>query len=313
MKRRRNVFFFSSSALLVLFGACFVCLWLLSQREGEIPFIPERATLSAASEVEVGTPVIGTLRFELPVGRSIRSADVRPGDGSVLVGAVRIERGAWKFTRWSWNVRFELRAFRAGKIAPGRVRLELSGNPPETVERNIPEFSAKLAASVPDGDLKLADAIPVEKPLPWGWIALGTVFCLSVLALAILLIRKRRTPAPPLWERMRNAIEQLKSDLASGELRPEDGYCRLANLLRSSLEERYGIPFSTWTTPEFLAGIDAPASPLPKEKRPFLRQFLASTDLVKFAALTPEPEALESALEEALALAALLRPVEKER
>ena len=313
MKQLAKWFFLLFGALIFIGAAVYFCGWLLSLRAGESVLIPETAVLSATAETEVGEPVLGTLRFDLPLSRSVQAAEVRPGDGAVLAGAVRIERGAWKFTRQGWNVIFDLRALRAGEIAPGTVLLELSGETPETVERKIPGFSARLAASAPNGELKLAEAIAIEKPPPWGWIAAGAVFGLAVLALVIRLILNRRVPEPPLWERTQKAIGQLKTGLASGDVRPEQGYIRLTDLVRSYLEERYGIPVSTRTTPEFLADVNGPDSPLPKEERPFLREFLEAADRVKFAALTPDPELLAAALEKAAALVEATRPVDEGR
>jgi len=106
---------------------------------------------------------------------------------------------------------------------------------------------------------------------------------------------------------------QLKTGLASGDVRPEQGYIRLTDLVRSYLEERYGIPVSTRTTPEFLADVNGPDSPLPKEERPFLREFLEAADRVKFAALAPDPELLSAALEKAAALVEATRPVDEGR
>ena len=191
MKQLAKWFFLLFGALIFIGAAVYFCGWLLSLRAGESVLIPETAALSATAETEVGEPVLGTLRFDLPLSRSVQAAEVRPGDGAVLAGAVRIERGAWKFTRQGWNVIFDLRALRAGEIAPGTVLLELSGKAPETVERKIPGFSARLAASVPNGELKLADAIAIEKPPPWGWIAAGAVFGLAVLALVS--VRRKRS------------------------------------------------------------------------------------------------------------------------
>ena len=138
MKQLAKWFFLLFGALIFIGAAVYFCGWLLSLRAGESVLIPETAVLSATAETEVGEPVLGTLRFDLPLSRSVQAAEVRPGDGAVLAGAVRIERGAWKFTRQGWNVIFDLRALRAGEIAPGTVLLELSGKTPETVERKMP-------------------------------------------------------------------------------------------------------------------------------------------------------------------------------
>lgn len=284
--------------------------WLLSFRLGGAAAIPEAAALSFAAEPEVGAPAPGELRFDLPLCRSVTAASVRPGAGSVAAGVPRIETGSWKFLRRSWRVTFDLRAVRAGKVAPGTLTLTLSGDNPETVERTIPGFTAAAPKAAPSGELELAGAIALAKPPPWGWIALGAGFVFVAAGLAVWLARRRRAPVPTLRERMEEALRQLRAGLASGGIAPEQGYIRLTDLVRGYLEERYGIPVSTRTTPEFLAEANGPDSPLPKAERPFLREFLEAADKVKFAALTPDAELLDGAVNSAAGLVAATSPAE---
>lgn len=284
--------------------------WLLSFRFGGPSVIPEAATLPALPEAEVGAPVPGVFELDLPLCRSVFEASVKTGDGSVQAGPVRIESGSWRYWRRNWRVTFDLRALRAGKIAAGTLTLKLAGPNPETVERPIPGFTAvapKIAP--PGGELEPAGAIEIPKPTPWGWISAGAGALLIVAGAAIFLLTRRRRPEPSLRERMEEALRKLRMGLASGEVTPEQGYISLTDLVRGYLEERYGIPVSTRTTPEFLADVNGPDSPLPKPERPFLREFLEASDKVKFAALTPDTELLENAIDSAVQLVAVTAPV----
>jgi len=285
--------------------------WLLSFRFGGKAEIPETATLSLpAEQPTVGASVPGELSFDLPLCRSVTEASVKPGAGSVAAGGARIEPGSWKFLRRSWRVVFDLRALHAGKVEPGTLTLELSGENPETVARTVPGFSATVPKNVVPGKLELAGAIVVAKPLPWGWIAAGIALVLIAAGFAVWLVRRRRPPEPTLRERQEEALRQLRMGLAAGEITPEQGYIKLTDLVRGYLEERYGIPVSTRTTPEFLAEVNGADSPLPRPERPFLREFLEAADKVKFAALTPDTELLDGAIDSAVRLVAATSPAE---
>ncbi len=287
--------------------------WLLSFRFGGPTEIPEAVTLSLpAEQPAVGAPVPGELRFDLPLCRSVTGASVKPGAGSVAAGGARIEPGNWKFLRRNWRVVFDLRALHAGKVEPGTLTLELTGENPETVVRTIPGFSAAVPREIDPGKLELAGAIEIARPLPWGWVAAGAVLALVLAGVAAWLVRRRRTPEPTLRERLEEALRQLRMGLAAGELTPEQGYIMLTDLVRGYLEERYGIPVSTRTTPEFLAEVNGADSPLPRPERPFLREFLEAADKVKFAALTPDIELLDGAIVSAVRLVAATSPVESE-
>ena len=292
------------AGLLVFFSG-----WLLSF--GSKADIPETVTLSLpAEQPTVGAPVPGELRFELPLCRSVTAASVKPGAGSVAAGGARIEPGSWKFLRRSWRVVFDLRALRAGKVEPGTLTLELSGENPETVVRIIPGFSAAAPKEIAPGKLEPAGAIEIAKPPPWGWIAAGAALVLIAAAVVVRLVRRRRPPEPTLRERLEEALRQLRLGLAAGDITPEQGYIALTDLVRGYLEERYGIPVSTRTTPEFLAEVNGPDSPLPRPERPFLREFLEAADKVKFAALTPDIELLDGAIDSAVRLVAATSPAE---
>ena len=211
--------------------------WLLSFRFGGPTEIPEAVTLSLpAEQPAVGAPVPGELRFDLPLCRSVTGASVKPGAGSVAAGGARIEPGNWKFLRRNWRVVFDLRALHAGKVEPGTLTLELTGENPETVVRTIPGFSAAVPREIDPGKLELAGAIEIARPLPWGWVAAGAVLALVLAGVAAWLVRRRRTPEPTLRERLEEALRQLRMGLAAGELTPEQGYIMLTDLVRGYLE-----------------------------------------------------------------------------
>jgi len=310
MKRLSKWILFGVGAVIVAGVLVYEAGWLLSFRLGNRTTIPEAVTLPVSPAPEVGAPVTGELKFDLPLCRSVTGASVEAGKGSIAAGSVRIEPGSWKFLRRSWRLVFDLRALHAGNIAPGTLKLELSGENAETVVRRIPGFSAVIPKNVSSGKLTLAGAIEIPKNPPWVWITGGAVLVLCVIAVIVFAVCRRRRPEPTLWERTEEALRKLRAGLASGGVSPEQGYIDLTDLVRGYLEARYGIPASTRTTPEFLADVNGPSSPLPKPERPFLREFLEAADKVKFAALTPDAELLQRAVDSAARLVRETRPAE---
>lgn len=284
--------------------------WLLSLRLGEKPELPAEAALSQLENVDVGAPVTGRIEFSLPLCRSVAAAELKPGDGSLAIGNVRIERAGWRFTRQVWRVSFELCALKEGAVGPGTLELEFSGEPPEQAIVGIPSFSATLMPPAQGTELEPAGAIDTSETPYWPWYA--GIGALIAIVVAVILLLRRRMPEKSLWDRTLDALKELRAELSSGQTPPEQGYVRLTDIVRNYLEERFGIPVSTRTTPEFLAEFDRAPSPLPDTERPFLREFLEAADRVKFAALTPDNRLLTQALESAVRLVDSTRPAKPE-
>lgn len=283
--------------------------WFLSFRFGGEAEIPAEAVLAGPEPVEVGSPLAGSAEITLPLFRSVDGVELKPGDGSLAVGSVRIERGNWRFTRRTWRISFELRALRDGTVGAGALELELSGDPPMRSVVAIPEFAAVLTPPEPGTELELADALELpQSPRRIWWIGGGVVA--AIAAIVLLLLRRRRAPEMSLQDRTLALLTALGLELNSGRISPEEGIARLTDLVRGYLEERFGIPASTRTTPEFLADFDRDGSVLPDSERPFLRGFLEAADRVKFAALAPEAGLFEQALESARKLVESTRPAD---
>ncbi len=311
MKQWKWIFTAIVAAVILLPLLVYGTGWLLSFRETAEFELPAEAVLARAGEIEVGTPVAGSVEFTLPLCRSVDSAELKPGEGSLAVGSVRIERSGWRFTRRTWRISFELCALRDGAVKGGVLELELSGNPPVRGEVEIPGFTAVLTPPEPGTELELAGALelPQKSNRIW-WIAGGAVA--AVVAIVLLLLRRRRSRGLSLQERTLGLLTALGLELSSRRISVEEGIARLSDLVRGYLEERFGIPVSTRTTPEFLADLDREDSVLPDSERLFLREFLESADRVKFAALTPEAGLFEQALESARKLVESTRPADSE-
>jgi hypothetical protein len=135
--------------------------------------------------------------------------------------------------------------------------------------------------------------------IPWDWRA-WLVTALALLALALLAWwawRRFTRPAapapaaPPLPPHLRalNGLEAALKDLAE----PERFCTRVSGVLRTYLEERFGVNAPDRTTEEFLAELRR-GGPLDAGQQALLADFLTGCDIVKFARHAPTEAELKA-------------------
>jgi hypothetical protein len=139
-------------------------------------------------------------------------------------------------------------------------------------------------------DVEGPEPVPADlRPL---WALGGAVAAL--IALAALLHRllnrpKRARPAPPprpAHEVAAEALERLRSRRLAERGAFEEHYVALSGIVRAYLEERFGLRAPEMTTEEFLLA-SARVGVLEGRHRTLLADFLAESDLVKFARHRP--------------------------
>ncbi|MDD3885784.1 MAG: hypothetical protein PHI35_02815 [Victivallaceae bacterium] len=268
--------------------------------------------LTPADNVPLGGNAVAAIGMTLPLAASVDKIDVEPGDGAVAAGNPEV-----KFDSYNWSTRKitisqVLRPVKPGVIPPGKVFFTLArGDRRTTVDAEIPGFTAEEIPDLSAGeDLQLADAVALHKQFDRRYL----YYTIPAAALAALLIwrllRRRRTAAPavPPWDRAMAELVELRGEVKEHNITAIGAFSRLSDVVRNYLEERFQLPASRRTTGEFLNSLDSAASPLPRGQRPFLREFLNTADLVKFAKVPPEPASLERAIESAETLVLVTRP-----
>ena len=96
------------------------------------------------------------------------------------------------------------------------------------------------------------------------------------------------------------ALEALQQKKLWEQDRTKDYYIELTDILRSYIEERYGIPALEQTTDELLAGLRL--SSMPTAPREQLAQLLRLADMVKFAKWKALPTENEQVMASAIRL-----------
>ena len=144
---------------------------------------------------------------------------------------------------------------------------------------------------------------PVEIPADYRKaLLIGAAIILAAAAIVFLLWRRSKrlkevaARAIPAHEKAFALLEILLSENLVEEKRYAEFTARVSDILRTYIEDRFGLKAPERTTEEFLAeaggGLDVDS-----EKKSILAQFLVHCDLVKFAALEPTADDVKRTFE----------------
>ncbi|MBN8249388.1 MAG: DUF4381 family protein [Verrucomicrobia bacterium] len=158
---------------------------------------------------------------------------------------------------------------------------------------------AMAAASATNTALQApAELADIKGPLdirsPGGWIRIAAVLLAVGGVLAALWWWWRRRPERPAGPGESPADRARKRLTAALDLRhdPERFVTRVSEVVRTYLEERFGLQAPDRTTEEFLAELRTSVA-LESGHKELLGEFLTTCDLVKFARADPGPAELD--------------------
>lgn len=162
---------------------------------------------------------------------------------------------------------------------------------------STPEFTLQVTSLLGDHGGTLEAPAPLfparVKILPWVLIAAA---CLLLLVWLVYWLRRspklrtsaNSTPLPAHTKALR-ALSRLRGEPRETDPEVERFYQQISSVLRTYLEDRYGLHAPERTTEEFLPEIEA-SGLLAMTEQQHLSQFLQQCDLVKFARLLPEED-----------------------
>jgi len=138
------------------------------------------------------------------------------------------------------------------------------------------------------------------KPFDWKWVLLGGIVAAGAILVAAVTIRRRSPRAAraiPAHERAFAALRRLVDAklVEQGEI--EAFFVALSSILRTYIEDRFAVRAPERTTEEFLE--EAARHEALAAHRGRLGEFLAVSDLVKFARYEPEDAQIEHAFDTA--------------
>ena len=293
--------------LLVAAGAAVAVRWRMSVKEAADPVLLGEPVYKFA---EGGEPTIGVrfdavLKYRLPWSDSFKLAAAEPGKNLQLTSDPVFHRSRIRWGYSDWTLVIPLQAYRSGESGGGSVLAEFFAG--KSIETTMPDLKiADLALPLDDtgAELSLAPRIDIKdrrfSVLAAAIVAVAIVL-ISLAVWAVLAHRKREAAKhiKTAWEHALEAIRVLRGQVSAGAASPELAIAGLTDVVRHYLEARFRLRAERQTTAEFLADLERSDKLLEDKDRKFLRSFLASADMVKFARLPADPHLFEQASEKA--------------
>jgi len=141
---------------------------------------------------------------------------------------------------------------------------------------------------------------PIDYSLTPRWIIYAATFlALSVVGLVIWWIRsrsKRQRPPKLPRERALESLELISEEI--DQMNPYEFSIRVSDILRSYVNEQYGLPLTRQTSVEFLERVVS-NSQFSEDEKALLQDFLNRCDLIKFARYDATPADSHLLMEEA--------------
>lgn len=246
-------------------------------------FIPDQT-------IPLGEKRVCRVVFSAPWCAVPGDVDVTAGDGLQLAAEPVFTQDYFHWGETRWTLDLEMLAYRLGEIKSGTlyVSFAVPGKEVQEFSLPIPAVTGKEVTAAEDDEIRLADLMNVpEKSRVWLYVIAGLVLLL-VIVLCLFLFRKFRRKQQQqkqktLWETALESIQFLREHLAGGLVTPEKAVTTLTDVVRRFLEQRYQIRAQRQTTTEFFRELDKHDSLLPESDRKFLRHFLETADMIKFA------------------------------
>jgi hypothetical protein len=300
-------FFLISLGIILLLGAA-AGIWsfsgyLVSLQDKNPLSLPDTVTLTPDKDFRVGELITVSAEFSLPRYRKVHKVVLTPGSGTVTAvsgKAVKV-RTFWRSS--VWKAEGQICPLRPGESQPGVLAFEISSRGDSTAPTAfavaIPALKISGLPAVTTPDAELERPLELVKKNASKWHYLWLLLLIPVLLLYFVFKkRKVREEKISLRTRTLNALENLRSEVVTRTLSAEQGIARLSDVIRTYLEQRYTLPVSSKTTPEFLEEMEN-HSPLPESDRPFLQNFLNSADMIKFAKAPCDAPAVNGAIDSA--------------
>ena len=312
----KKILYILLAVFAVLVVAWLTAEYMMFHRDPTAPEITDTAVLSGESTVPVGGMLLCHTDVALPWFSKIEDISVESGKHAVSSGypvTKTIKYGVFSVVK---RVSVKLRALSPGETQDASFSFAtVIGGRRFFHKVSIPKFGVAEPTVQIINNLQLAAK---EEIIPDRHILRNTLIIAGVLLAAAILLtvlyftrfRKKNTVMSE-WEKTRQELSRLKSDVTESRITPENGFIRLTDLVRAYLEKRFGLPATRRTTPEFIEDISRNGNFIPDDRKPFLRNFLEAADQVKFAMAYPEKELLNKALSNAEALVDATRPTEE--
>ena len=212
----------------------------------------------------------------------------------------------FRTVKYAWGYRIlegelPLQAFADGKSSGGVYAFSFRNAKTEKTERfeeKIPEITV-LPMEVNSTELQTAENILEKSVSLIPYIAIGLIVLLVIGTLVFFIFRRKKSSSGekvlPVWEQTFLAISDLLERVRTGKVRTEQSVAELTDIIRFYMEKRFSIPAEHQTSDEFFHTLHKKQNLLTSSQQDFLRRFLYSADLVKFANISADIPLVEDA------------------
>lgn len=259
-----------------------------------------RFSVSSTHEVPLGSKAELQLEVTLPVNLPPPACTVE-APANTVAGDVQIRHGRYLWKHNLWILKCPLVAVKPGAATGGKVIVMVKGRFPAEETFDIPDFVIVPVKKTGDQPVLAGPLLEMSQralsPGVWGAVICGIL----ILGLGIWLwlrwyfMQDKGPVAVPPWVQAELALDRLSIEVEERKMPLGTAFLRLTDVVRKYLEERYLLPVTSRTTDEFMEDLRE-NSPLPDSDQPFLREFLTSADLIKFAKMPPDEKGIRHAL-----------------
>ena len=303
-------------AAAVAFGIAVAVKYNSCAKSADKAVIEQAAVLSADKDVPLGRNIHVTSVVKLPWGRQLVSFDAVPGKGAQLAGTPDYVRKSIGWGTTTWQLNAVMHAYRPGLIEPGTMTAMIEGGADKKQElsMSLPGFTARAIPVMDKDELVIAGKIMEPETAAKGpMTAIIVVAVLLIAGILWFLFRRKsaQKQALPPWTVALSTIGHIRSDLHNGKANAASAIVSLTDVIRGYLEVRFKLRVEHQTTREFLDDIRN-GGPLDSKQGNFLKEFLNSADMVKFAKAPADVMLFDEAAERAETLVRETAAVEQE-
>ena len=296
--KKQTIFIWVPAVLLIVLLLTGLAGYALAVRE-KPDLKHSRLTAIKENEVPLGSKAQLQLEVTLPVNLPPPVCSVDAPSGTVA-GEVQIRHGRYLWKHNLWIIKCPLFAVKPGAATGGKITVTVKGRFPAEETFAIPDFVVAPAAKS-STRLDLAGQLPEQAGMLTPELFWGLPGGLVLIVLGFWLWTRWRygknskPDIVPPWVLAELALDRLSMEVESKQMPLSSAFVRLTDVIRKYLEDRYHLPVTSRTTDEFMRDMRE-SSPLPETDQPFLRDFLTSADLIKFAKMPPDETGIRHAL-----------------
>jgi len=279
--------------IIVIILAIFSLSIYLKYRSLSVQNLPPKfistKVIPAGSDISLGAPIKYTLTYSLPWNKYPENIKIIPGEGTQVIGnpIFKREKYRWGYSEWTFN--FAIQPFVDKETTEGKAEITIGtfdSNQLETIYYIIPTYKILPI------DNNTNELITAPKAVNQIITSISHIYLTIILIIVIILIaiyftllrkKKEKIRIQEPWETALINLSELEASLNTGTTNPIKSIFKLTDIVRGYLEERFKIRAPQQTTDEFLKKMESEKSPLSNADRNFLKDYLTSSDMIKFA------------------------------